>query len=132
MNNTNWKYCTLETAKRLRELGLKQTVNPGDSYHVKLSNGKWKQFIQSEDEDNVSTVPFEWYKAPDLSEAMRVLDIIGHVCILGKILTYSNIEKNRLHTERYDNKTIFPAEAACRMIVWLAENGLMDLKGVKI
>lgn len=72
--NLPLSHTSLELSRKLKELGLEQKVIPGDCYWVEIRSG-WKLFLQSDDEDNVSTVPYPWCKAFGVAELGEMLPI---------------------------------------------------------
>ena len=113
----SWQVPSLESCLKLKELGLDQTVNPGDYYWVKIRQG-WKCFLQSEQEDNVSTTPFEFCKAFSVAElgAMLPDNTDTH--------RYNNEYNCEAHTLE-DYKLIYSlwgkteAEARAKMVIYL-------------
>ncbi len=68
--------CSLELAKRLKELGVKQEYQAHDGYWVKLSSGEWKLMFLDEGEDAPTQTGFEHCRAFTVAEP-------GMVSLLG-------------------------------------------------
>lgn len=118
------KTVTLETAKALKEAGFHQEVIAGDWYWVITSMGKVRHLLQGDNEDNISTTPFKWYKSPSTDELLEELpEFILHRFKKSCFIRYL-YGRNLLNEVTFENESL--CECLAQMYLYLASNKLLE------
>lgn len=129
--------CSLELAKQLKELGIKQELFDGDSYWVKSTySGKFKIYCWPGDSEDKPYDNMVWYKAFGVAELGEMLP--DKVFFQDKYYFFGTTWKRKCgeygfkykNNEKIDylpakiGKT--EADARAKMIVYLLENKLIN------
>ncbi len=117
---------SLELAKKLKELGVKQDMEAHSSYWVNL-RGDWRFMTMDDGEDSPSQTTYEWAKAFTVAELLDIAPPGTSVLKRTEVETNSN-PRYYVETPDHYRKSDWhenPAEALGLMLAFLYENNLI-------